>query len=477
MRTLSRPGTQSKRIRPRVLIVAGLILCDILGINGGFVGSYALFFGSLLAADYTPPRLRTIVSFLVLFNIACALIFMAYRLYSFRRAASRVDEAYKVFVATAIASLVASVIGTQVGLRFTPWNLVGAWILAVFLDVLLRNIFRSLVYHARTRGFDSARAVIVGTGAFGQMMAGVIGRAPHLGYNVQGFLSDDDRIGSVIADLPVLGHPRDIARVVRVCRINEVLIALSGVPSHAILELVAACEDLPVAIKIYPDTFQIITNNELSLGDLEGLPLLSIKSSPLDQQLNRVLKRGLDVVGAGLGLILFSPLMLFVALLVRLEDPGPVIFVQQRVGVNGQPFWMFKFRSMRATAEANGPGWTRPNDDRRTRLGAFIRRYSIDELPQLINVLLGDMSLVGPRPEQPYFVEQFRRQIPRYMGRHKEKAGITGWAQVNGLRGDTSVEERTRYDLYYVENWSLLFDIKIIARTLVEIFRRGNNGY
>jgi exopolysaccharide biosynthesis polyprenyl glycosylphosphotransferase len=402
---------------------------------------------------------------------------MAYRLYIFKRAGTRVDEAYKVFIATSIATLVASVIATIVGLRFTTWNLVGALGLTIFLVVVLRNILRSLVYHARTRGFDRTRAIIVGGGDIGRMIAEVISNAPHLGYSLQGYLSDEERVGSTLAGLPVLGYQRDIARVVRTCHIHEVLIALSGVPSHTVLDLVAACEDLPVAIKIYPDTFQIITNNEVSLGDLEGLPLLSIKSSPLDQQLNRLLKRGLDILGAGIGLVLLSPLMIIVAILVRLESSGSVIFVQQRVGVNGQPFYMFKFRSMHTAAESSGPAWTRPDDERRTRLGKFIRRYSIDELPQLINVLLGEMSLVGPRPEQPHFVEQFRRQIPRYMGRHKEKAGLTGWAQVNGLRGDTSIEERTRYDLYYVENWSLLFDIKIIVRTVVTIFKRGNNAY
>ncbi len=301
--------------------------------------------------------------------------------------------------------------------------------------------------------------------------------APHLGYEVQGFLSDDDTVGSDIDGIPVLGHLRDIGRVVRVCDINEVLIALSGVPSHRVLELVAACEDAPVAIKIYPDTFQIITNNEVSLGDLEGLPLLSIKNSPLDQHFNRILKRGLDLIGAGIGLVVLSPFMLIIALLVRMQGSGSVIFVQERVGLDGRPFAMFKFRSMYATSETSGPGWTRPDDDRRTGLGKFIRRYAIDELPQLINVVLGEMSLVGPRAEQPFFVEQFTKQIPRYMFRHKEKAGLTGWAQVNGLRGDTSIEERTRYDLYYVENWSLLFDLKIIARTIPTLFRRDSNGY
>ncbi|HYF64541.1 MAG TPA: sugar transferase, partial [Herpetosiphonaceae bacterium] len=169
-------------------------------------------------------------------------------------------------------------------------------------------------------------------------------------------------------------------------------------------------------------------------------------------------------------------LLLLVAVLVRFDSPGPVFFVQERVGRDGRPFDMIKFRSMRADAEAHGT-WTRPNDDRRTRLGTFIRRFSIDELPQFINVLLGDMSVVGPRPEQPHYVAQFSEQIPRYMHRHREKAGITGWAQVNGLRGDTSIEERTRYDLYYIENWSPLFDIKIIIRTAWNAIRGADNAY
>lgn len=468
----------TRSLHPRWIQSAALVACDVAGVNLGYAGSYALLYRSQVAANaWLPPSPPTVASFLLLLNAACAMIFVAYRLYSLKRAASRVDEAYKVFVAIAISTLVASVIGTVVGLHFTPWNLVGAWLLSVLLVTLLRNIYRSLLYHARTIGFDPARAIIVGSGDIGRMIAGIIDNAPHLGYRLQGYISDDDPVGSMVAGFPVLGKPRDVRRVVRACRINEVLICLSGLPSHAVLDLVAACEDEPVAIKIYPDTFQIITNNEVSLGDLEGLPLLSIKRSPLDQQLNRVLKRGLDVLVAGVALVLLSPLMLLIALAVYLQDHGPALFVQERVGFNGEPFQMLKFRSMRVTAEVDGPGWTRPDDARRTGIGGFLRRYSLDELPQLINVLVGDMSLVGPRAEQPFFVEQFKQRIPRYMGRHKEKAGLTGWAQVNGLRGDTSIEERTRYDLYYVENWSLLFDIKILVRTIPAVFRRDSNGY
>jgi exopolysaccharide biosynthesis polyprenyl glycosylphosphotransferase len=186
-------------------------------------------------------------------------------------------------------------------------------------------------------------------------------------------------------------------------------------------------------------------------------------------------KRVLDFIGSAVALVMLSPLMMFVAILIKLDSAGPVFFTQERMGLDGKRFMMLKFRSMRADAEdETGPVWATPNDTRRTRLGTFIRRLSIDELPQFINVLLGDMSLVGPRPERPVFVEQFRQSIPRYMDRHREKAGITGWAQVNGLRGDTSIIERTKYDLWYIENWSVALDFRIIARTFINIFTDRN---
>jgi exopolysaccharide biosynthesis polyprenyl glycosylphosphotransferase len=189
-------------------------------------------------------------------------------------------------------------------------------------------------------------------------------------------------------------------------------------------------------------------------------------------------KRAMDLLISGVGLVLLSPFLLFVALLIRLESKGPVFYTQLRVGLDGKPFHMIKFRSMRVDAEENtGPVWATEDDPRKTKLGTLLRRTSLDELPQLINVLLGEMSIVGPRPERPVFVEQFRNVVPRYMDRHQEKAGITGWAQVNGLRGDTSIIERTKYDLYYIENWSLLFDIKIIVRTVTNAIRGDRNAY
>jgi len=215
----------------------------------------------------------------------------------------------------------------------------------------------------------------------------------------------------------------------------------------------------------------------LTVDDLNGMPLLSVRDVAL-RGWKLSLKRAMDVVGAFAGLVALSPFMTLTALLIKLESPGPVFFCQERMGLDGHPFPMIKFRSMRADAEKHGPGWTTENDPRVTRMGRFMRRTNWDEIPQLINVFWGHMSLVGPRPEQPYYVQKFREFIPRYMERHREKAGMTGWAQVNGLRGDTSILERTKYDLWYVENWSLWLDVKIVLRTMIQtFFGRNRNAY
>jgi exopolysaccharide biosynthesis polyprenyl glycosylphosphotransferase len=248
-----------------------------------------------------------------------------------------------------------------------------------------------------------------------------------------------------------------------------VIIAKPEASHQEILSIITRCEREKVSIKVFPNVFQIMAS-EVSIGDLNGLPLLTVRDIAL-RGWRLALKRGLDIVGSGLALLFLSPIMMLVAVLIKLDSSGPVFYIQERMGLDARPFPMLKFRSMRSDAEAHtGPVWATENDPRRTRIGAFIRRFSIDEFPQFINVLLGEMSLVGPRPERPAFVEQFKKSIPRYMDRHREKSGMTGWAQVNGLRGDTSIIERTKYDLWYIENWSLLLDMKIMARTVVSVF-------
>jgi Undecaprenyl-phosphate glucose phosphotransferase len=299
---------------------------------------------------------------------------------------------------------------------------------------------------------------------------------PRLGYKVVGFVDGRDGAGEQILGVPVLGGVDDIPGLIRDYQIQEVIIGRPELSHQELLSIIARCERGQVGIKIFPDLFQIIAT-ELSIGDLGGLPLLSVRDVAL-RGWKLTLKRVVDLVGSGIGLVALSPFLMMMAIAIKLDSPGPVFYAQERMGLDANPFWCLKFRSMRTDAEKNGPGWTTEDDPRVTRLGRFIRRFSIDELPQLINVFLGDMSLVGPRPERPIYVQKFRQSIPRYMDRHREKAGLTGWAQVNGLRGNTSIAERTKYDLWYVENWSLWLDIKIIVRTAVSmVFGGPDNAY
>jgi Undecaprenyl-phosphate glucose phosphotransferase len=302
--------------------------------------------------------------------------------------------------------------------------------------------------------------------------------APPLGYEVVGFVTRNGTSAPPVSVLgvPVLGRADDLGRLIDEHAINEVIIALPEASHQEILSVIARCDRSSISIKVFPDVFQFIAG-QVGIDDLGGLPLLSVRDVAM-RGWKLTLKRAMDVVGSVVGLIFLSPFLLLTALLIKLESPGPVFYAQERMGLDAKPFMMVKFRSMRQDAERDGPGWTTANDPRRTRLGALMRKLNIDELPQLINVLVGEMSLVGPRPERPVYVEQFKKSIPRYMARHREKAGMTGWAQVNGLRGDTSVTERTKYDLWYIENWSLLLDIKILIRTVVQVLiGSGQNAY
>nr|WP_322496098.1 undecaprenyl-phosphate glucose phosphotransferase [Chloroflexus sp.] len=478
-RSLLRP--RSWRALLRLLIV----VIDVAALNLAAQLAYAFGADSLAAAGFripvdplAPLRLSVIGS------VTALIVFASHGLYEMKRGASRLDEAVKVVTAVSFTMVLVIFINALIG-EFggeeMPWTrdiLFQGWGLAVAACLFGRFSHRALVYMLRRYfDIDTRRVLIVGAREPGRLVWNTIRRRPELGYRVQCFLSDTVPIGEIVDGLPVLGRAEHICRVIRATRADEVIIALSGRSSQDLVEVIALAEDESVEIKVYPDTFQLITNNEVSIGDLRDLPLVSVKNAALDNPWNRVLKRGLDLVVASLVLLFAAPVMLLIALAIRLESRGPVFFLQERVGLDGKPFWMIKFRTMRPDAERFST-WTVQNDPRVTRVGRWLRRTSLDELPQLINVLIGEMSIVGPRPEQARWVEQFRQQIPRYMRRHKEKAGLTGWAQVNGLRGDTSIEERTRYDLYYVENWSLLFDIKIILRTIINfITGRQENAY
>jgi Undecaprenyl-phosphate glucose phosphotransferase len=468
----------------RLLLACVLMACDALAINAAFVGVYYWRFMAGDLDDYTFSSNIPFLLFFGLFNLAFLVTFLTSGMYTLKRGTSRVDEAFKVAVAVSLGAFVAFLINALLPqiqrdmdpVPFSSSILLFGWAAATGGAILLRVCYRSFLYGLRRRGIDTRRVLIVGAREPGRVVQQTIKRQPKLGYHVVGFLSDSAAVGSEVADVPVLGRIAALGRVVRAAQADEVIIALSGRSSAEIFDIVTLAEDELVDVKLYPDAFQLITNNEISVGDISGLPLINIKNVALDNPLNRSLKRALDLVVAILVLTLFSPVLLLIALLIKLDSPGPVFFAQQRVGLDGKPFPCLKFRGMRSDA-ANLANWTTRDDPRVTHIGGFLRRYSLDELPQFMNVLRGEMSVVGPRPEQPIWVERFSLSIPRYMRRHKQKAGITGWAQINGLRGDTSIEERTRYDLYYIENWSLLFDLRIMIKTAVAIFRGENNGY
>ncbi|HEY64708.1 MAG TPA: undecaprenyl-phosphate glucose phosphotransferase [Caldilineae bacterium] len=417
---------------------------------------------------------RNYLGMLAIHLVTLATVFFFYKLYHRKRATSHLDEFYQLFGAVSI-SILLTIAFTSFFLKgqldYHRWMVIYTWGLTLILVTLGRVIHARVQWALQARGVGEDRVLIVGTGEVGRMILQKIVQSPGLGYRVVGLIDANSGPKSVLG-FPVLGKIEDIPSVIEAHKVDEVIIALPEASHQEIVGIISLCEREKVGIRVFPDVFQIMAS-EVSIGDLGGLPLLTVRDIAL-RGWRLTLKRAMDVVVSAVALVLLSPLMMLTALIIKLESPGPVFYIQERMGLDARPFPMIKFRSMRADAEADGPGWTTRDDPRRTRFGAIIRRFSLDELPQLINVLVGDMSLVGPRPERPVYVEQFRQSIPRYMDRHREKAGITGWAQINGLRGDTSIAERTKYDLWYIENWSLSLDIKILIRTLFLIFRDRN---
>jgi len=404
-------------------------------------------------------------------------------LYHLKRGYSRIDEFYRLVSALVFGLVIAIALNSVIlgpNFQYSRLILVYAFVGVLVTSFAARLVFGTLMSFLLQRGAAQVRLIVVGTGQATQRIVRKVQASPRLGYVIEGVICEqldseaDHTECQQIENVPLLGHINQLPELMRFYLPTELIVAASGTSQQQLLEYVAMCDDLPINVKIYPDAFQLITTNEVAISELTGLPLVSVKDVALHGY-NRLVKRLLDVVISLVILIVMSPFLLLTAFLVKLTNPkDSVFFTQQRVGLDGKPILIIKFRSMRSGAEANGPGWTTAHDPRRTRFGSFIRRFSLDEFPQFINVLLGDMSIVGPRPEQPQFVEQFSQKIPRYMRRHKEKAGLTGWAQVNGLRGNTSIEERTRYDLFYVENWSILFDLKIILKTIIVIFTDKN---
>ncbi len=403
-------------------------------------------------------------------------IFFSRGMYQRRRPLGHLDEIFRTARLTTLCTLL-TVALVSLFLRDFVYHrtfLGYAWLLNIVMLTIGRTLHAQIQWNAQAKGVGGDRVLLIGGGDSGRMILQRVQANPKLGFQVIGVV-DNSSTRSVL-NVPILGSVADIPRIIDEFAVDEVIIALPENTHQELIGIISLCEREKVGIRVLPDAFGIMAS-EVTIGYLGGLPLLTIRDVAL-QGWKLTLKRGMDLVGSAIGLVFLSPFLMLVALLIKLDSPGPVFYTHERMGLDAKSFKILKFRSMREDAERSGPGWTVENDPRRTKLGAFIRRANIDELPNLINVLFGEMSLVGPRPERPVYVEQFREMIPRYMDRHREKAGMTGWAAVNGLRGDTSIEERTKYDLWYIENWSLALDIKIIIRTLGQwLLGTNKNAY
>ena len=348
------------------------------------------------------------------------------------------------------------------------------YIFSIFFTSAERYFLRKILSLLRKNGFNQKHIILVGFSPVSDRFIDLCKKNPDWGYHIYGIVDDLAETGTSYKDISVIGRINSLDTLLSGNTIDEIAITLPLAAYEKLPGIVSICEKSGVHTKFIPD-YQDIIHSKPIAEDMDGLPIINIRNVPLTDPMNALLKRMIDIVGALVGIILFSPLMLIVAALIKLSSPGPVIFKQERVGLHNRPFMMFKFRSMGVQKdEDEKKAWTVEGDPRVTGIGKIIRKTSIDELPQFSNVLRGDMSLVGPRPERTQFVEMFKEQIPRYMIKHQVRPGMTGWAQVNGFRGDTSIPGRINCDLWYIENWSFGLDIKILFLTVWKGFVNKN---
>ena len=471
-------------IRHNRLLVAFHVITDaMLGVSA-FIVAYALRFHSgLIPVTKGVPPLRQYIDVLPFVAGAVLAGFQLQGLYRLRRGRSRVDDFFAVFVGSILAVVIGIVatLYTQTYIapslakdagRFEVSQLVWAIFLAtnVVLSFSSRELMREILERRWRAGVGLKRILVAGSGELGRLIADKIIEHRELGYQIIGFVDESasgDHLG--YRGLPLLGTLDEAADIIARESIDHLYVALPPEQHLRMLDLLDSTSREMVDVKVVPDLLQVITLRA-RIDDLDGVPIININDIPL-QGFHSVVKRALDIVISASALTVLALPLLVVAALIKLTSKGPILYRQERMGLDGKSFSIVKFRSMFDDAErATGPVWTTPNDPRVTPLGRFMRHANIDELPQLWNVLRGDMSIVGPRPERPHFVEQFKHKIPQYMLRHKVKAGLTGWAQVNGWRGNTPLEKRIEYDLYYIENWSVRLDLKIMWLTLLKGF-------
>jgi Undecaprenyl-phosphate glucose phosphotransferase len=453
------------------------LINDALASNLAMLCAWFLRFSvKIIPVTKGQQEVETYLQLLPIVTIVFPLAFAVQGLYRIRPTRSKTEE----WLSVAVGSVVATVVFSGVLLWVRPGNpdilysratLLIFLVCAIIFVIAGRAIVRSFVERAHREGKRLDRVLIAGSGELARAVVERVDGHRELGFRVVGYLrnGEDSKLGT----LECLGTIDQAEQVIAAQKIDHVFVALPHASSEAMMALLDRLVRSVVAIHVVPDLLQFMVLRS-RVEDLDGLPTINLSETPLEGW-SRFLKRGFDLIVAGVALIVFSPVMLAVAIAIKLGDGGPVFYRQERMGLDGKPFDIFKFRSMRVGAESDtGAKWAEKDDPRRTRVGRFIRETSLDELPQLFNVLLGDMSVVGPRPERPQFVEQFRAEFPHYMLRHKVRAGMTGWAQVHGWRGNTSIRIRIEHDLYYIENWSLMLDLKILFMTLIHGLKHEN---
>ncbi len=416
----------------------------------------------------TPP-LEMYLRLIPVTAIMWPAVFYFQGLYQLRRLRSRFDELLRVVLSILLATILLTAFLTFYRPSDFTYSRLFLLVFAV-VDVasvaFSRWLISDVLRRIRRSGGNLQSVLVIGAGELGRRLVESLCAHREYGFSVVGFLDDDPgKQQREMHGVPVLGTSQDLETVIAEHRIDQVMIALPMSAHHRIVQIIRRAGQLLVEIKVVPDLLQYYVARART-EELDGLPIINLTQIPLEGW-NQVVKRCFDVVGASALLLAVGWTFPIIAWLIRREDGGPVLYSQIRMGLDGRSFKLYKFRSMKINGGDNGQGkWTRTEDPRVTRIGAVLRRTNLDELPQLLNVIRGDMSLVGPRPEQPEFVERFRSRYPEYQARHRVRSGLTGWAQVNGLRGDTSIRQRVVHDLYYIENWSLALDLKILWRTL-----------
>lgn len=452
------------------------MIADLVGVSAAWLIAYWLrFHTDLIPPDKGVPELSNYLSMLLFIWLIWASVFRRMGLYRPMRGVRRSREIWLLINANALALLLfiaLTYLFREKSVPFSRLVFIYHGVLATTFTIAQRAVIRGILREFRRRGFNLRYMLLIGAGRVAEDLVARLRLQSNLGIQLIGCLSRTGEPRKGPRGLQVIGSYSDLAGILKRIDVDQVVIALPLEDNNLLPEVMLQLRDTLVDVKIVPDVYQFVSVGG-AIEEFEGLPVISLQSSPIDG-MNLLVKRVFDVLLASAMLLIALPLMALIALLIKITSRGPILYCQKRVSFDGSEFTIVKFRTMYSDSEVKGPGWTVEGDARVTPLGRFLRRWSLDELPQIFNVLRGDMSIVGPRPERPVFIEEFRKHVPRYMLRHKVPAGMTGWAQVNGWRGDTSIDKRIEFDLYYIENWSLLLDVRIVWMTLLRGWRDRN---